>query len=95
MSDQPTNLVLELLREIRGEVRELRHEVGEQRLLALALAEQGQRLERRMTDLERRMGEMHDELELMLKTELMGRMGHFESRMEARIEELASQIGPH
>ena len=95
MSDQPTNLVLELLREIRGEVRELRHEVGEQRLLALALAEQGQRLERRMTDLERRMGEMHDELELMLKTEPMGRMGHFESRMEARIEELASQIGPH
>ena len=95
MSDQPTNLVLELLREIRGEVRELRHEVGEQRLLALALAAQGQRLERRMTDLERRMGEMHDELELMQKTELMGRMGHFESRMEARIEELASQIGPH
>ena len=42
-----------------------------------------------MTDLERRMGEMHDERELMLKTEPMGRMRHFETRMEARIEELA------
>jgi hypothetical protein len=95
MSDQPTNLGLELLREIRRDVGDVRHEVGEQRLLALALAEQGQRLERRMTDLERRMGEMLGELELMLKTELMGRMGHFETRMEARIEELASRIGPH
>jgi hypothetical protein len=46
--------------------------MADQRDLLLALVEQGQRLERRIT-------ETRDDIELMLKAELMGRMGNFES----------------
>ena len=60
MSDQPENITLRLLRDIR-------REMTDQRTLLLALVEQGQRLERRIT-------ETRDDIELMLKAELMGRM---------------------
>jgi hypothetical protein len=94
---------LELLRSLMlqslNEQREMRREVGEQRSLLLALADQGQRLDRRMTDLElrmggveRRMGEMRDDIELMLKTELMGRMGMFEAQVGHRLDELTDRV---
>ena len=74
MSDQPENITLRLLRDIR-------REMTDQRTLLLALVEQGQRLERRIT-------ETRDDIELMLKAELMGRMGNFEVRFDARLDEL-------
>ena len=86
MSTEPGNLILSLLRDIR-------REMTDQRSLLLALAEQGQRLERRMGGLERRVSETRDDIELMLKAELMGRMGNFETRMEARLDALAERIG--
>jgi hypothetical protein len=79
MSDQPENIVLRLLRDIR-------REMTDQRTLLLALVEQGQRLERRIT-------ETRDDIELMLKAELMGRMGNFEARFEARLEALEATVG--
>lgn len=80
MSDQPTNIVIRLLQEVR-------REMADQRDLLLALVEQGQRLERRIT-------ETRDDIELMLKAELMGRMGNFESRFEARLEALEAATAP-
>jgi hypothetical protein len=55
--------------------------MADQRDLLLALVEQGQRLERRIT-------ETRDDIELMLKAELMGRMGNFETRFEQRLDDL-------
>jgi hypothetical protein len=37
---------------------------------------------------ERRVEELRDDLELMLKTELMGRLGHFEAQIERRLEDM-------
>jgi hypothetical protein len=81
MSDQSENVVLRLLRDIR-------REMTDQRALLLALVEQGQRLERRMGELERRISEIKDDIEIMLKAELMGRMGNFETRFEQRLDDL-------
>ena len=81
MSESPDNFVPRLLRDIR-------REMTDQRTLLLAIVDQGQRLERRMGELDRRMGEMKDDIELMLKAELMGRMGNFESRFEDRLDRL-------
>jgi len=86
MSDDPDNVVLRHLRDIRREMRD-------HRTLLAGLVDQGQRLERRMGELDRRMGEIKDDIELMLKAELMARMGNFESRFEARLEALESQTG--
>jgi hypothetical protein len=61
--------------------------MADQRDLLLALVEQGQRLERRIT-------ETRDDIELMLKAELMGRMGNFEARFETRLEALEAATAP-
>ena len=81
MSDIPENLTLELLRTIRRENADFR-------TLLLGLVTQGQRLERRMGELDRRMIEMRDEVELMLKSEVMGR----EARIERLIEALSERV---
>jgi hypothetical protein len=78
MSDQPDNIVI-------AQLRALRRENADFRTLLLGLVAQGQRLERRM-------GEMRDDIELMLKAELMGRLGNFETRVEADIEALANRM---
>jgi hypothetical protein len=57
-------------------LRDIRREMTDQRTLLLALVDQGQRLERRIS-------ETKDDIELMLKAELMGRMGNFETRFTA------------
>jgi len=80
MSDQPTSIVIRLLQDVR-------REMADQRDLLLALVEQGQRLERRIT-------ETRDDIELMLKAELMGRMGNFEARFETRLEEIEAATTP-
>jgi hypothetical protein len=45
-------------------------------------------LERRMGEIERRMGELKDDLELMFKMELIGRLTHFETVIEQRLDAL-------
>jgi hypothetical protein len=60
----------------------LRSDLREVRSLALALSEQGRRVERRVE-------ELRDDLELMLKTKLMGRLGHFEAQIERRLEDMS------
>jgi CRP-like cAMP-binding protein len=89
MSDEPPNLVLNLLRIIRSEL-------AEHRTLLVGLVDQGQRIERRMSELDRRFGELgqrlietRDDIELMLKAEIMGRLGNFETRIEARLDALS------
>jgi hypothetical protein len=44
-------------------------------------------VERKLLVIEERMGAMKDDLEMMLKSELMGRLGNFETRMMNLIEE--------
>jgi hypothetical protein len=73
MSD---NLVLEQLRIIRRENADMRG-------LLIGLVEQGQRFDRKLSEMRRELHEMKDDIELMLKAEIAGRVGNFETRAEA------------
>ena len=65
MVDADSSLLLTLLREMRAEMRDLR-------TATLGNIDGTRRLERRMS-------ELRDELELMLKAEALGRAAHFET----------------
>jgi hypothetical protein len=52
-------------------------------------------IDRRFASIERRIGETRDEIELMLKSELLGHLTHFETQIDEKIAEsspLASQL---
>jgi cell division septum initiation protein DivIVA len=66
-------LIGKTLETMKREQREARKELADIRQLALGLVDQGGRTDRRILDLK-------DELELMIKAELMGRLANFESR---------------
>ena len=106
-----SSITLELrfrvLREIQAEQREQRIEQRDMRSLLLAQVDQGRRTDRRLAEMERRLAEMkrrlselRDDLELMLKAELMGRLGHLETQTGHRFDELSDRMsemegGPH
>lgn len=63
-----------------AELQKLRRELADVRTLTLQGIEHSRRLERNTNELK-------DDLELLLKSELMGRLGNFEVRMEQVIDE--------
>jgi hypothetical protein len=81
-----------LVLRVLNEQRDTRREMNDVRTLVLGLVDQGQRLERRFGELKREVHEVRDDIELMLKAELMGRMGNFETRIDARLDELSGRI---
>jgi hypothetical protein len=66
-------LMLEILKELRKDVRDVR-------TVVLQLAEQNRRLERRFNELK-------DDLELMVKSELLGALTHFQNKIEIYVEQ--------
>ncbi len=78
-------LLLPALRDIRRDQRETK-----ELLLALTkhVFEVEKRLAKRIDDMNKRFDEVKDDLEIMLKSELMGRLSHFETRIDQKIEEL-------
>lgn len=78
-------LLLNLLKEIRTEQRD-------QRTLLLQSVEYSRRIERRLDALDRRTGELRDDLELMIKAELMGRLGHFEIQIEHALGRMSDRL---
>lgn len=85
MPDVDLTLLTKLAEQTLSEVRQLRKEVADIRTLAL----QGTEFTRRM---ERRVNELKDDLELMLKSELMGQLTHVETRLEASIDALSERV---
>ena len=73
-------------------LRDIRREQGEQRSLLLSLVEYARKLEQRLDQVERRLDDriasVRDDLELMLKAELLGKLTHFETRIDERLAEL-------
>jgi hypothetical protein len=63
----------------------IRRDYREMRSLVLGMHDQ---MRRRFDDVDRRLNDLRDDLELMIKAELMGRLGHFETQIEARIAAL-------
>lgn len=67
------------LKRVLDEQRLLRREMDDVRSLVLGLADQNRRIDRHI-------GDMQAELELMIKSEVGGRMSNVESRLEARTD---------
>ena len=94
MSEAPIDLqfIGRQLERVLDEQRALRREVDDVRSLVLALADQNRRLDRHLSD-------MQADLELMVKSEIGGRMSNLESRLEARtdrqFDELVQRLSPN
>ena len=94
MSEVPIDLqfIGRQLERVLDEQRALRREVDDVRSLVLALADQNRRLDRHLSD-------MQADLELMVKSEIGGRMSNLESRLEARtdrqFDELVQRLSPN
>ena len=77
---EPASLTVEILRELRDEMRLFRREQTGMRSPALATYERTKRLERRLE-------EVRDDLETAIKMEIMGCLANFESEMEKRLDQ--------
>ena len=73
------NFIGRQLERVLDEQRTLRREMDDVRNLVLGLADQNRRLDRHISD-------MQADLELMIKSEIGGRMSNVESRLEARTD---------
>ena len=71
-------LLAKLARENLAETKPLRRELTDVRTLALQTSDYVRKMEQR---LDARIVGVRDDLELMLKSELMGRLAHFETRI--------------
>jgi len=88
MSDQ-NNVTLDflgrVLSEIQADQRQQRTDLSDIRSLVLAQIEYSRRVERRLS-------EVRDDLEMMFKSEIMGRFSNFEMRLERRVDELLERV---
>jgi hypothetical protein len=84
-------LMLEILKDIRKEQNNqrtlLRQTVDAVRRLQHYVKEKFLNIEERFVDMERRMKAHKDDLELMLKPELLGSMTHFQTKIENCVEQ--------
>jgi chromosome segregation ATPase len=99
MSDPVDSLMLSILKEIRSEQRD-------HRTLLLQLAKGSRRhdrrfndierrfndIERRFADIEHRIGDLSGEFELTPKSELMGRLTHFETQIDEKLARLSDRL---
>lgn len=89
MSDPGSTVTLDmigrLLREVQTDVRQNRRDVEIMLPVITSLVEQGRRTERNISELK-------DDLELMLRAELMGSVGHFRNQLERQLEELSDRV---
>lgn len=94
MSDVNLEMLQALMQRGLEELAGSRKEANEVRAILLSLVDSQRRLERRMGELSHRVEEMKDDIELMLKAEIMGRMGHYEQAMDARVAALEALAPP-
>ena len=85
MPEPTLELLQSLIQRNLEEQGAIRREVGEMRSLLLAVVDQGRRTERRVA-------ELRDDIELMVKAELMGRIGNFEVRQEGQLSAMADRL---
>ena len=88
MSDQNNvtlNLLGRILSEIQTDQRQIKADLNDIRSLMLSQIDYSRRLERRLS-------EVRDDLEMMFKSELMGRVGNFEMRIGQNINDLDIRI---
>jgi uncharacterized protein (UPF0335 family) len=89
MSDQPEAVTLDLLgrlvREIQAEQRATREQRREEVTVLRALVD-------RVGRVDRHIAELRDDLELMIRSELMGQLGHLRTETEQNLDALAERV---
>ena len=89
MSDQPEAVTLDLLgrlvREIQAEQRATREQRREEVAVLRALVD-------RVGRVDRHIAELRDDLELMIRSELMGQLGHLRTQTEQNHDALAERV---
>ena len=89
MSDQPEAVTLDLLgrlvREIQAEQRATREQRREEVAVLRALVD-------RVGRVDRHIAELRDDLELMIRSELMGQLGHLRTQTEHSLDALAERV---
>ena len=76
----------EQVKKLLAEQQRLRRDIADIRTLCLQGIDHSRRIERNSA-------EMKDDLELIVKSEIMGRLGNFEVKIEQRIEEAKDETG--
>ena len=84
--------VFEFLQEMREQQRRDGRQIERLTDMMLGLTDQVRRLDRHVGDVDRRLSEQKDDMELMLKAELMGQLGMLRAEMDRRFDELADRI---
>ena len=84
--------VFEFLRGMREQQRRDSRQLEQVSNLLLNLTEQVRRMDRRLTEMDRHLSDQKDDLELMLKAELMGQFGMHRAELGHRLDELADRI---
>lgn len=69
-----------------AEMQRARRDLADIKTLCLQGIDHSRRLERNMS-------EMKDDLEMIVKSEIMGRLGNFELKIEQRLEEAKDETG--
>jgi uncharacterized membrane protein YccC len=85
MAEPDLTLLTKLAEQTLGEIRQLRRELADVRTLTLQNSEYSRRIERRTNELK-------EDLELMIKSELMGQLSNVETRLEASIEGISHRL---
>ena len=85
MAEADITLLARLAEQTLSELRLLRKDVADVRTLALQNTDFARRVDRRV-------GELKDDLELMIKSELMGQLAHVESRLETSLDTLSERV---
>ncbi len=81
-----------LCRQTLEEARALRKEVADVRRLSLQNIEYSRRIERRVGEVDRRVSEQRDDLELMIKAELMGGMANMQTQLENYLQPINDRL---
>ena len=74
------------------ETRALRKEVADVRTLSLQTVEYARRIERRVDEVERRVVEQRDDLELMIKAELGGALANMQTQLENHLRPIQDRF---
>lgn len=74
------------------ELKRMRRDLNEVRSLSVGAADLSRRLDRRFDETNQRISELKDDLELILKAEIGGRLANFETRIEGLLESLREDL---
>ncbi|MGO8953838.1 MAG: hypothetical protein ACLPWS_07930 [Rhodomicrobium sp.] len=105
MADEATaidlNFLAKQMERLLKEAAALRRDVAKSIVLATQNLEFSRRIERRFGEVDervsqmgRRIDELKDDFEVMLKAELSGSLANFEDRVDAKISELGEALHP-